>query len=202
MYAQHNFENGVSASVNIRSANSEMDIQKIKKMFYSWEKDYNNAGDSGFAEQDIKTLESLAQRGYLFVLEVDNTDAGFALLKENKKVIDVVYLRPQYRRNGFANRIYQYLILEHGAEEIELTYHRVLNNLEYWKDLGFKCLRALTSQTFNKRALCRLSTRNKEAFFNSTFLNKHDIARYRSFASNKLNECHKPKKCHKYFLNI
>ena len=131
MYAQHNFENSVSASVNIRSANSEMDIQKIKKMFYSQEKDYNNVGDSGFAEQDIKTLESLAQRGYLFVLEVDNTDAGFALLKENKKVIDVVYVRPQYRRNGFANRIYQYLILEHGAEEIELTYHRVLNNLEY-----------------------------------------------------------------------
>ena len=92
MYAQHNFENSVSASVNIRSANSEMDIQKIKKMFYSQEKDYNNAGDSGFAEQDIKTLESLAQRGYLFVLEVDNTDAGFALLKENKKVIDVVYV--------------------------------------------------------------------------------------------------------------
>lgn len=181
MYAKHNFNIEHEQKVNFRKAASARDIEAAYKMGKNWYKDYIAAGDFALDYASISDLEDAAKDGDLVIATSDNKYAGFAELKRcnGKVVINVVYVLPKFRRMGIAKALYQHLINQCEATEIELTFKRVLDRIDYWKSLGFASVKSLEGY-YRLRDLCRLSTSGFESRLLSVALNKSDIQNYRN----------------------
>jgi N-acetylglutamate synthase-like GNAT family acetyltransferase len=180
MYAKHKLDTKDKQNIIFRKAVSQSDIEMVHKMGKCWFEDYLAAGDNATSYGTIPQFKKTALKGLLVLVIVDNNDAGFAALKvcEGKTVINVVYVSPSFRQKGIAKALYQYLINQCGASEIELTYRRVLDRIDYWKSVGFESLKSKDGY-FLLGDLCRLSVVGTKTRLFSVALNKEDIQRYR-----------------------
>lgn len=181
MYAKHNFKTKEKQNIIFRKAVSQRDIEIVYKMGKNWYKDYLAAGDFASKYASITELESAAKQRKLVVVISDNKYAGFAELKvcAGKTIINVVYVLPTFRRKGIAKSLYKHLMNQCGATEIELTFKRVMQRIEYWKSLGFASVKSLEGY-YRLRDLCSLSTSAVESRIFSVALNKEDIKSYRN----------------------
>lgn len=181
MYAKHNFKLEEKQNANFRKAASKNDINAAFKMGKYWYKEYLSAGDFALSYASISELEIAAKNGELIIVTSENKYAGFADLKicNGKTVINVVYVLPKFRRKGVGKSLYQHLINQCGATEIELTFKRVLERVDYWKSLGFASVKSVAGH-YRLRDLCRLSTSGVESRLLSVALNKADIQHYRN----------------------
>jgi ribosomal protein S18 acetylase RimI-like enzyme len=180
MYAKHDFNTETQQNIVFKKAFSQRDIEMVYKMAKCWFEDYLAAGDNATSYGTIPQLKDAALKRLLVLVIVGNKVAGFAELKicEGKTVINVVYVKPSFRSTGIAKALYRHLIDDCGAIEIELTYRRVLDRIDYWKSVGFKSLKTL-EKFYRLKDLCRLSVIETESRLFSVVLNKEEIQSYR-----------------------
>lgn len=180
MYAKHKFNADSKQNIIFRKELTNRDLEIIYKMCKCWYDDYLDAGDYASSYASKSELNSLAKAGHLVVAIVGGKYAGFGELKicDGVKVINVVYVAPYFRNRGVAKALYQYLINQCRATEIELTFRRVLDRLDYWKSIGFESLMSL-GQSYGARDLCRLSTSGAETRLFAVPLTRADIQHYR-----------------------
>jgi GNAT superfamily N-acetyltransferase len=58
----------------------------------------------------------------------------------NRKQIETCWVNPRYQGQGIATKLYKFAIENMGATHIHIDENRVIENLEYWQELGFtKC---------------------------------------------------------------
>jgi ribosomal protein S18 acetylase RimI-like enzyme len=58
----------------------------------------------------------------------------------NRRQIETCWVNPRFQSKGIATKLYKFAIEHMGATHIHIDENRVIDNLEYWKELGFtKC---------------------------------------------------------------
>jgi len=178
MYAKHQFSTSLKNRIIIRKAKSERDIDAAYSMGKQWLKDYIKAGDFATGSGSKAEIHMSALLGNQIVVIIDKRYAGYAELgqKNGNKVINVVYVDKRFRRKGVARALYLYLMNECGAKEIELTFQRVIERVDYWKSLGFKSVKDL-GEGYTLRDICRLSICESEQLLFSTPLSESKIAK-------------------------
>ena len=179
MYTKKEFRYEHKSDVTFTKATSAQDIDLAYKMARLWTNDYRNAGDSA-VQVPISYIEKSAKIGNLVMVLVSGSCVGFGGLKfiNGTRAIEIVYVIPQLRGQGIGKQLYQHLMNEENATEIELTYKRAVENIRYWKALGFNSLRT-KEQFFTLRDLCYLSILPSSSFLSAASLNKTDIQNYR-----------------------
>jgi GNAT superfamily N-acetyltransferase len=58
----------------------------------------------------------------------------------NRRQIELCWVNHRYQGQGLATRLYRHAIDKMGATHIHIDEHRVVDRIDYWRDLGFvKC---------------------------------------------------------------
>jgi len=58
----------------------------------------------------------------------------------NRRQIETCWVHHRYQSQGIATRLYQYAIQQMGATHIHIDENRVVDRIDYWRELGFvKC---------------------------------------------------------------
>jgi len=58
----------------------------------------------------------------------------------NRRQIETCWVNHRYQSQGIATRLYQYAIQQMGATHIHIAENRVVDRIDYWRELGFtKC---------------------------------------------------------------
>jgi GNAT superfamily N-acetyltransferase len=58
----------------------------------------------------------------------------------NRQQIEICWVNPRFQGKGIATELYKFAIKHMGATHIHIEENRVIDNLEYWKEIGFtKC---------------------------------------------------------------
>jgi hypothetical protein len=113
-----------------------------------------NTGESYFNEEGANRTS--------YALNYQGQDAGFIVLRNEDMprhcMIEVVYVKPKFRKLGLAALMYRWAIVQKNATLIELSYGRVVDKIPYWRSLGFTKLLAVPDQTGTRIGLCMLST--------------------------------------------
>jgi GNAT superfamily N-acetyltransferase len=112
-----------------------------------------NTGESYFTEQGANRTS--------YAISYQGQDAGFIVIRnENSRnsMIEVVYVKPEFRNLGLGALMYRWAILEKGATLIELSFGRVVDKIAYWRSLGFTKLMSIPNQKGTRIGLCMLST--------------------------------------------
>ena len=132
----HYINNKQFKSISIFRADKKAHQKRIKGLFNKWCREYHDMALSGNAlQQFINDVDEF------FIAKCDGKDVGILILNNDGyvKVIDIVYVEPEYRNRGFATAMFNHVIKNHGANTICLDLTSVdANKANYWKNLGFE----------------------------------------------------------------
>lgn len=157
----------VSESVSKLEADTHIRLagpMQLAVMFNEFVEDYRkngdpfrtntNTGESYFNEQGANRTS--------YALNYQGEDAGFIVLRNediaSHCMIEVVYVKPKFRKLGLAALMYRWAIVQKNATLIELSFGRVVDKIPYWRSLGFTKIMAMPEQKGTRIALCFLST--------------------------------------------
>jgi len=156
----------VSAAIESVDKDSQIRLagpKQLAVMFNHFVEDYRKNGDPFrtitpggqcyFQEQGANRTS--------YAISYQGQDAGFIVIRnENTRnsMIEVVYVKPEFRKLGLAALMYRWAILEKGATLIELSFGRVVDKIAYWRSLGFTKLMSIPEQKGTRIGLCMLST--------------------------------------------
>lgn len=182
-------------SYNVELANLQTDIKALTELHRYWQNDYVKKG--GFATNSIRLPYLLKTQKYTAIkATIGQEIIAFGLIRKDLEhtQIHVVYVKKQHRSNGVATALYKYALEELGANQIELTYKRVLNNLTLWQSLGFKSLNAKLNGGYSANGLCLVSTQSHIYSILAVPLQRDAIKKYMKMFSqaNAANENAKP----------
>lgn len=145
--------------VQIIEIGDKITSDEFKKLVYMWVRDYRANGD--------KSCDPAALYDYLIqhpnvsisVAVLDERLIGFVsvLVCNNRTLIEFAYTLPKYRNMGIATKLYVNAIKELNANEIELSFKRVKDRVDYWKKLGFQSFRKRPDQGYSFKSICYLS---------------------------------------------
>ena len=139
--------------------------KQLSVMFNKFVAEYVAAGDtfrvsSGYDKSHFID-ESRAERTS-YILHYEGKDVGFMTLRfegtDKSVLIEVVYIRPEFRGLNLASAFYRWAIEEKNAQSIELSFRRVRDNIPYWRALGFTKFQLLPTQVGTLTALVILDT--------------------------------------------
>lgn len=135
-------------NIALVDTNDENDAKIAFRLMKKWSKDYNRDDKRGAKRQTLKDVKLSCKHKphkYLFIRD-DETVVGIIAMK-NVQCIDVIYILPEHRGNGYATLAYKYMLkneITHpesnvtlSAVAIHIDIDRVLDRVEYWKKLGF-----------------------------------------------------------------
>ena len=98
---------------------------------------------------------------------IDGKSVGFVEMVQFKgldgpKGIENVYVKPDYRGFGVAERIYRHSIENYDVHLMSISYHRVMKPklIKYWNSIGFIKIALVPGQTGEGKSLCHLMTKN------------------------------------------
>tara|TARA_R110002051_G_scaffold260946_1_gene320847 strand:- start:146 stop:826 length:681 start_codon:yes stop_codon:yes gene_type:complete len=98
---------------------------------------------------------------------IDGKSVGFIEMGQFKgldgpKGIENVYVKPDYRGFGVAERIYRHAIENYNVHVMSISYHRVMKprQIKYWNSVGFVKVALIPGQTGKGKSLCHLLTKN------------------------------------------
>ena len=179
MYALHKFS---MQDVVLREADVNTDYDKICTIEAMWARDYRAAGDTCNTGKAIVDKLFSDRNTKVYIVEVLGKTAGFMVLQKQAAAItiDIVYVLPKYRKLGLATQLYQTAISHFGAEQISLSYRRVIAKLPYWQSLGFQSVKGQVGQKYTLKSLCYLSIHSHVHSIISVPLTKQAIAGYRN----------------------
>ena len=128
MYALHNFP---MQDVFLREADVNTDYNTMCTIEAMWAQDYRAAGDTCNTGKAIVDKLFSGRHTKVYIVEVLGKTAGFMVLQKQAAAItiDIVYVLPKYRKRGLATQLYQTAISNFGAEQISLSYRRVIAKL-------------------------------------------------------------------------
>jgi GNAT superfamily N-acetyltransferase len=132
----HYISNEQFKTISIFRADKKVHRKRIEKLFNKWCCEYHGVGLRGMPLSDF-----IRGADEFFIAECDGKDVGILILNRDSygKVIDIVYVEPEYRGRGFATAMFNHVIQKRGANTICLDLKSVDDaKATYWKNLGFK----------------------------------------------------------------
>jgi GNAT superfamily N-acetyltransferase len=132
----HYIKNKQFKTISIFRADKKAHQKRIENLFNKWCREYHGMALSGNALQHI--INGVDE---FFIAKCDGKDVGILILNNDSygKVIDIVYVEPEYRNRGFATAMFNHVMKNHGANTICLDLKSVdANKANYWKNLGFE----------------------------------------------------------------
>lgn len=179
MYALHNFP---MQDVILREADVNTDYDTMCTIEAMWARDYRAAGDTCNTGKAIVDKLFSGRHTKVYIVEVLGKTASFMVLQKQAAAItiDIVYVLPKYRQRGLATQLYQTAISNFGAEQISLSYRRVIAKLPYWQSLGFQSVKGQVGQKYTLKSLCYLSIHSHVHSIVSVPLTKEAIQLYRN----------------------
>lgn len=140
-------------------------VKQLSVMFNEFVAEYVAAGDTFRASSPRDNSHFVEEPGAdrtTYILHYEGKDAGFMTLRfegtDNPVLIEVVYIRPEFRGLNLASAFYLWAIEDKGAQSIELSIRRVRDNIPYWRALGFTKFQLMPSQVGTLKALVILDT--------------------------------------------
>jgi GNAT superfamily N-acetyltransferase len=135
---------------------------QVAAMYQDFKRDYAAAGDTisdhnhlyadGSSESTYKIVYQGQTAGFInfFHLKdpMDNRDV---------KIIQVAYVKPEFRGRGIMSAVYMWALDIHNAEGIEVSYQRVTGREIYWASMGFYRICPVPGQVGTGIGLCVLS---------------------------------------------
>jgi GNAT superfamily N-acetyltransferase len=169
-------------------------LKQLNVMFNEFVAEYVAAGDSFRASatsDNSHFFDEPDSDRTTYILHYEGKDAGFITLRfegtDNPVLIEVVYIRPEFRGLNLASMFYLWAVNEKGAQDIELSFRRVRDNIAYWRAIGFTKFQIIPSQVGTLTALVILSnTKGTELApfslkYAREYLNTHNL-KSREFA--------------------
>jgi len=94
---------------------------------------------------------------------INGNSVGFIQLKRYNGGcfgLENIYVKPEYRKLGYAKLMYEEAIDEFGLELMSIAYHRVKkpSQIKYWNDVGFTHIALIPGQMGSDKGLCHLLT--------------------------------------------
>jgi len=177
MNAYHNFSKD---KITMRRADVCMDKNILKQFFAAWARDYIGAGDKCEMPTPLSGSAFLME-DHIYLAHLKQQAVGLLVLREAGlgKCIEIVYVDRRYRSRGFAAQLYKFAIEYCDAQEITLTYQRVLRRVSYWQGLGYKSLLGWGREGYSIRSLCCLSTKEHLYSICAVPLTREAIEKYR-----------------------
>jgi hypothetical protein len=86
-----------------------------------------------------------------FKIKYNNQSAGFVVIRN--QMIDIVYIRPEFRGVGIATLVYSSAIRQMGCDSISLSTDRCEDKMIYWQALGFRYFRCEGLLMFDKQLM-------------------------------------------------
>lgn len=149
-------------------------LAEWREMVGNFYKDYLDAGDSLSDEAGRGTamiIPGLTDDIHDYLVKIGDDTVGWVTIKSMDAIlngqsvgedtrIENVYVKPEFRGFGIAQRIYEKCINEHHATQIHLSFARISgpNNQQYWKSIGFNFVSIQLGQMGGRQALCALLT--------------------------------------------
>ena len=135
---------------------------QVARMYAEFKQDYKAAGDT---ISDANRLHAADSPESTYKIVFKNQTAGFINFcgvknpKDNSdvKIIQVAYVKPEFRGRGIMTAVYLWALNIHGAEAIEISYQRVQGRELYWASVGFFRICPIPGQVGTDIALCALS---------------------------------------------
>ena len=135
---------------------------QVARMYAEFKQDYKAAGDT------ISDASHLYAKGSLentYKIVYKGKTAGFinfcgvkdVVRNSDVKIIQVAYVKPEFRGRGIMSAVYMWALNIHGAEGIEISYQRVQGREIYWVSVGFYRICPIPGQLGTDIALCALS---------------------------------------------
>ena len=171
---------------------------KLAKMIKCFADDYVKIDNVGrIADQNVHDLvtEHLPRvmntgRQFFYITVAAHTVGYLELMKNSQGdlCLEVIYVKPEYRGNGVAERTYRYAIQEMGVTAMEITYQRVNTPAmaDYFNSIGFKSITMIPGQYGGPRGLCALYTYTPSVGTNLIPMNFRGV-REAMHHSNKVN---------------
>lgn len=176
MNAYHNF---AKDKIALRRYDQETDRENFKKFCAAWVRDYLQAGDKCDGSA-VLSGRAFTKRHDISIAYLEQKAVGLLVLKNlgAGRFIEIAYVDKSHRRRGIATQLYKFAMESCDAQEIMLTYKRVLSRVSYWQGLGYRSLRGFENEGYKERSGCFLSTKEHLYSICAVPLTEDAVVRY------------------------
>tara|TARA_R100000734_G_C3306861_1_gene97367 strand:+ start:69 stop:710 length:642 start_codon:yes stop_codon:yes gene_type:complete len=130
---------------------------------YNYRVEYNKVDGIRVFYDDIGSAPGLAT----YKAIIDGNSVGFIQLQSyssrsgSSLGLENIYVKPEYRKLGYAKLMYEQAIDEFELELMSISYHRVKkpSQIKYWNDIGFNHIKLIPGQMGSDKGLCNLMTK-------------------------------------------